>query len=77
MDNPRGALRDFKKSQIEDQGCFTKTVERLEVDLDTMRARANAWATGDIERNDRSVAGKRLRGRAAGLSMIFMIGDTD
>lgn len=49
LDNPRGALRDFKKSPIEDLECFTKTIDRLEVDLDAMRARANAWAIGDVE----------------------------
>lgn len=50
LDNPRGALRDFKKSPMEDLECFTKTIDRLEVDLDAMRARANAWAIGDLER---------------------------
>ena len=50
VDNPRGALRDFKKSSMEDLECFTKTIDRLEVDLDAMRARANAWAIGDIEK---------------------------
>jgi hypothetical protein len=49
LDNPRGALRDFKKTTLDDVDCFTKTIDRLEVDLDAMRARASAWATGDIE----------------------------
>ena len=49
LDNPRGALRDFKKSPMQDLECFTKTIDRLEVDLDAMRARANAWAIGDVE----------------------------
>ena len=49
LDNPRGVLRDFKKSQIEDLACFSKTIDRLEVDLDAMRTRANAWAIGDVE----------------------------
>ena len=49
LDNPRGALRDFKKSPMEDLECFTKTIDRLEVDLDAMRGRANAWAIGDVE----------------------------
>ena len=50
VDNPRGALRDFKKSSLEDLDCFTKTIDRLAVDLDAMRARANAWAIGDVEK---------------------------
>jgi hypothetical protein len=49
LENPRGTLRDFKKSPMDDLACFTKTIDRLEVDLDAMRARANAWATGDVE----------------------------
>lgn len=49
LDNPRGALRDFKKSPMDDLECFTKTIDRLEVDVDAMRARANAWAIGDVE----------------------------
>ncbi|MDL2356318.1 MAG: TraB/GumN family protein [Pseudomonadota bacterium] len=49
LDNPRGALRDFKKSPMADLECFTKTIDRLEVDLDAMRARANAWAIGDVD----------------------------
>lgn len=49
IDNPRGALRDFKKSSLADLECFTKTIDRLEVDLDAMRTRANAWAIGDVD----------------------------
>lgn len=49
IENPRGAVRDFKKSALDDLDCFTKTIDRLEVDVDAMRARANAWATGDID----------------------------
>jgi hypothetical protein len=49
IENPRGALRDFKKSSLDDLDCFTKTIDRLEVDIDAMRIRANAWATGDVE----------------------------
>jgi hypothetical protein len=50
LDNPRGALKDFKKSAFEDLDCFTKTIDRLETDLDGMRVRANAWAIGDVEK---------------------------
>lgn len=49
LENPRGALRDFKKTALDDIDCFTKTIDRLEVDVDAMRVRADAWATGDIE----------------------------
>lgn len=48
LDNPRGALKDFKKSALDDVPCFTKTIDRLETDLEGMRLRANAWAIGDV-----------------------------
>lgn len=48
LDNPREAVRDFKKAQLNDLDCFTKTVDRLEGDLDAMKLRANAWSLGDI-----------------------------
>lgn len=48
LQSPRTAIKQFKKSSFDDAQCFAKTLERLESDLDAMRARANAWSTGDI-----------------------------
>jgi len=48
LDDPRKLVRDFKNSQVDDLVCFTKTLDSLDVDLETMRVRANAWANGDI-----------------------------
>ena len=48
VDDPRGMMKEFKKSQVEDVACFTKTLQRLEGDIDAMRVRANAWANGNI-----------------------------
>lgn len=45
---PRQTLKNFKQSPIDDIDCFTKTIDHLSTDLDTMRLRANAWATGDL-----------------------------
>lgn len=47
--DPRQAIRDFADTRLDDLDCFAKTLDRLETDLGTMRERANAWATGDIE----------------------------
>lgn len=49
IESPVKAVRDFKKSSLEDVQCFFKTIERLETDIDAMRVRANAWAKGDLE----------------------------
>lgn len=48
LDDPRKLVKDFKKSQMDDVACFTRTLDSLESDIDTMRVRANAWANGDI-----------------------------
>jgi hypothetical protein len=48
LDDPRKLVRDFKNSQVDDLVCFTRTLDSLDVDLETMRVRANAWANGDI-----------------------------
>lgn len=47
--DPGRMLKDFKKSEMDDAACFSTTLERLETDLDAMRARANAWAIGNLD----------------------------
>jgi TraB/PrgY/gumN family len=49
IDKPGQAIRQFKKSSLQDIECFSRTLDRLETDLDAMRARATAWAVGDID----------------------------
>ncbi|WP_296950970.1 TraB/GumN family protein [uncultured Massilia sp.] len=48
LDDPRRMVRDFKKSQVDDVACLASTLDTLDVDLETMRVRANAWANGNI-----------------------------
>jgi hypothetical protein len=50
IEKPRAAIKEFKRSPLADVECFARTIERLESDLDLMRVRANAWATGDVAR---------------------------
>lgn len=51
VDNARQAIADFKSTAGQlDVDCLATTIERLETDLDAMRARANAWAVGDLEK---------------------------
>ncbi len=46
---PKQALREFAATTLEDRDCFTRTLDRIEGDLDTMVVRANAWAIGDLQ----------------------------
>lgn len=48
LESPRAMVKKFKQSTLDDTECFARTLARLETDLDAMRARANAWATGDM-----------------------------
>lgn len=50
VEKPRAAIKDFKQSPLDDVDCFAKTITRLETDLEVMKVRANAWATGDVAR---------------------------
>lgn len=46
--DPKQAIKDFQQTRLADGECFSRTLSRIEGDLDNMRARANAWAVGDI-----------------------------
>lgn len=46
---PKQAIKEFQQTTLADTECFSRTLAHIEVDLDNMRARANAWAVGDIE----------------------------
>lgn len=41
-------LKEWSKTTLDDLACFDNTMAHIETDLDAMRARANAWATGDV-----------------------------
>jgi hypothetical protein len=49
FEEPKAAIKEFKKTSLSDIECFEKTISRLETDLDAMIDRANAWSVGDIE----------------------------
>ncbi len=49
IDNPKAAVKAFSAESLDDLDCFNRTLDRIEGDLGTMIARANAWAVGDIE----------------------------
>lgn len=47
--NARKVLREFATTTLDDGDCFARTLDRIESDIGTMRARANAWSIGDIQ----------------------------
>ncbi len=49
IESPGTAVKAFRKSSLDDLDCFSKTMSRLETDIEAMKLRANAWAQGDIE----------------------------
>ncbi len=49
VDQPKAAVKDFKKGPMDDSDCFAKTLDHLDTDVALMRTRANAWATGDLD----------------------------
>jgi hypothetical protein len=49
VNDPARTIKEFKRTSLDDVACLSKTIERLETDLDAMRLRANAWAKGDLE----------------------------
>ena len=49
IEDPKGAIKQFKQSEIDDLGCFTATIERLETDVPAMQSQANAWANGQMD----------------------------
>lgn len=49
IEKPKEVIKEFSKSSLADIECFSKTMDRLETDLNAMIERGNAWAVGDIE----------------------------
>ncbi|MBB6599800.1 TraB/GumN family protein [Luteimonas sp. MC1825] len=49
LEDPKAVLKELNDSDLADRECFAGTMARIETDLDNMRARANAWADGDLE----------------------------
>lgn len=48
IDDTKGKLKAFKQTELDDVACLESTISLLETELDVLKARANAWATGDV-----------------------------
>lgn len=49
IDEPRRLIREYNRTDVNDVACMEGTLRRLEAGIPRLVARANAWATGDIE----------------------------
>lgn len=47
---PPDAVRNFDLTQADDLRCFEQTLDHIEGDVELIRRRANAWASGDLNR---------------------------
>jgi uncharacterized protein YbaP (TraB family) len=48
LKDPKAALKELKSSTLDDLQCLQQTMSFIEKDLDAAKARAAAWAEGDI-----------------------------
>jgi hypothetical protein len=49
IEHPREAIKAFRQAAPHDTTCFIRTLDSVEHDMPAMTARANAWATGDLQ----------------------------
>ena len=49
IEHPHAAIEAFKQAAPHDITCFIRTLDSVEHDMPAMTARANAWATGDLQ----------------------------
>jgi hypothetical protein len=47
--DPRATIREFNANPMADLDCFERTLDRIEHDLEQMKARAVAWARGNVD----------------------------
>ena len=49
IDDPKAAIRDFTREDVDDLECFRLALDRVEKDIPLMVDRANAWSMGDLD----------------------------
>jgi len=58
---PKALAKSFARTPLDEVACFRATLDRLESDVATTVARANAWAVGDIDQMARLVRGNDMQ----------------
>lgn len=58
---PKAVAKSFARAPLDEVGCFRATLDRLDADVASTVARANAWAVGDIEAMARLVRGNDMQ----------------
>jgi hypothetical protein len=75
VDDPRGMLKTIRKVDDADIDCFTRDLGELEPGIERARARANAWARGDIPRlRELQRSGRKIEDECA---YVFLIAATE
>lgn len=49
VEQPRAALREFRRTGLDDVECLRRSMAQAENDLPTLATRANAWALGRLD----------------------------
>lgn len=49
VEEPRELVRAYNRTAVNDVACMERTLQQLEAGMPRLVARANAWATGDID----------------------------
>lgn len=49
IEHPYAAIKAFKRAAPHDVTCFIRTLSSIEQDMPRIKARANAWASGDLQ----------------------------
>lgn len=49
VDEPRSLVREYNRTGVNDVACMEGTLRQLEAGIPRLVARANAWATGDVD----------------------------
>ncbi len=50
VEDPRGMLKGVRKLDLPDVECFTRSIDKVESDIERVKVLANAWSRGDVDK---------------------------